>query len=393
MGEAAMSTARDSIPGAVSRDITEGVALAHRSWANAGVGFVPEGAGLPTVWPTHSAARRGNLRAMKMTSKRTLSGLMFLASLALAAPARPADPTPEEKKKAEERAELEQERARMQAADKAEAARLTPEIHAQARALAEKSYSSGAAALKAAVAGKHRKPGNADRDRYRHPVETLTFLGLRPSMTVLEFAPGSGWYTELLAPALASKGKLLVTTTDPNGPPERRSTFYGQQTKLFLQRLPEAYGKVEVITIDDAAPALGQHDGDIDMILVFRELHGMVQNKRLERWLAAFHQALKPNGILGIEQHRAKPGANPEESAKAGYLPEKWVISQIEGAGFKLAGKSEINANPKDTTDHPEGVWTLPPGYALGDKDRAKYAAIGESDRMTLKFVKVAAKK
>jgi predicted methyltransferase len=129
------------------------------------------------------------------------------------------------------------------------------------------------------------------------------------------------------------------------------------------------------------------------MILVFRELHNMVQGKRLEAWLAAFHQALKPHGVLGIEQHRAAPGANPEVSSKEGYLPEKWVIETIEAAGFKLAGKSEVNANPRDTRQHPEGVWTLPPSYALGDKDRARYAAIGESDRMTLKFFKVAARK
>jgi predicted methyltransferase len=129
------------------------------------------------------------------------------------------------------------------------------------------------------------------------------------------------------------------------------------------------------------------------MILVFRELHGMVMGKRLDRWLAAFHKALKPNGVLGIEQHRARPDATAEKSAEEGYLPEKWVIEKIEAAGFKLAGKSEVNANKKDTKDHPEGVWTLPPSYALGDKDRAKYAAIGESDRMTLKFVKAAPRK
>ena len=298
----------------------------------------------------------------------------------------------EEKKTAEAAAELKRDRAKMEADHKAEVARLTPELHAQARALTEKTYPSTRAALKAALAGKHRKAGNAERDKYRHPVETLTFLGLQPSMTVIEFSPGEGWYTELLAPALARKGKLLVTNGDPNGPADKRRTFYAQRTKLFLDRLPEAYGKVETITVDDEAPNLGR-DGDVDMILVFRELHGMVTGKRLDRWLAAFHKALKTKGVLGIEQHRARPDATPEKSAEDGYLPEKWVIEKIEAAGFKLAGKSEVNANDKDTKDHPEGVWTLPPSYALGDKDRAKYAAIGESDRMTLKFVKVVAKK
>jgi predicted methyltransferase len=199
--------------------------------------------------------------------------------------------------------------------------------------------------------------------------------------------PGEGWYTELLAPALASKGKLYVTGADPGGPPDSRATFYAQRTKLFLQRLPEAYGKVESLVVDDGAPDLG-HAGQIDLILVFRGLHGMVQDKHLDGWLAAFRKALRPGGVLGIEQHRARPGAAPEESARSGYLPEKWVIAKIEAAGFELAGKSEVNANPRDTTDHPEGVWTLPPSFALGDKDHARYAAIGESDRMTLKFAK-----
>jgi predicted methyltransferase len=314
------------------------------------------------------------------------------AAAAFAQGAAPPGKQEEEKKKAEAAAELKQDRAKMEADHKAEVARLTPEIHAQAKALAEKSYPSTRAALEAALAGKHRKPGNADRDKYRHPVETLTFLGLQPKMTVIELSPGEGWYTELLAPTLAKRGKLLVTNGDPNGPIDQRRTFYAQRTKLFLERLPELYGKVETITVDDAAPNLG-HQGDVDMVLLFRELHGMVTGKRLDKWLAAIHQALKPNGVLGIEQHRAKPDAAPEKSAQDGYLPEKWVIETIEAAGFKLAGKSEVNANKKDTKDHPEGVWTLPPGYALGDKDRAKYAAIGESDRMTLKFVKVAAKK
>jgi len=298
----------------------------------------------------------------------------------------------EEKKKAEAAAELKRDRAKMEADHKAEMARLTPELHAQAKALTDKAYPSARAALKAALAGKHRKAGNADRDRYRHPVETLTFLGLAPTMTVVEFGPGEGWYTELLAPTLARKGKLLVTNGDPNGPVEKRRTYYAQRTKLFLERLPEAYGKVETITVDDAAPNLGR-EGDVDMILVFRELHGMVTGKRLDPWLAAFHKALKPGGVLGIEQHRAKPDAVPEKSAEEGYLPEKWVIEKVEAAGFKLAGKSEVNANKKDTKEYPEGVWTLPPSYALGEKDREKYAAIGESDRMTLKFVKVASKK
>jgi predicted methyltransferase len=121
-----------------------------------------------------------------------------------------------------------------------------------------------------------------------------------------------------------------------------------------------------------------------------RELHGIVNAGKLDEWLASIHTTLKPNGVLGIEEHRAPANADPIESSKKGYLPEKWVIEKIEAAGFKLAGKSEINANPKDTKDYPDGVWTLPPSFRNGEKDHDKYAAIGESDRMTLKFTKVA---
>jgi predicted methyltransferase len=126
------------------------------------------------------------------------------------------------------------------------------------------------------------------------------------------------------------------------------------------------------------------------MIVVSRAMHGLAAGGRLDPWLAEMFKALKPNGVLAVEQHRAKPDAKAEESAKKGYLPEAWVIERVEAAGFKLASKSEINANPKDTKDYAEGVWTLPPTFRLGDQDRAKYAAIGESDRMTLKFVKPA---
>jgi predicted methyltransferase len=299
----------------------------------------------------------------------------------------------EAQKKAEAAAKLQRDRAKMEAAHKAELERLTPEIRAQAKALSEKSYASGKAGVTAALAGKYRKAGNADRDKYRHPVETLTFLGLKPTMTVVEFAPGEGWYTELLAPTLAKKGKLIITNGDANGPADKRSTYYAQRTKLFLDRLPEAFGKVEPVVVDDSAPAIAGHEGDVDMILVFRELHGMVNGKRLDSWLAAFNKALKVGGVLGIEQHRAKPDAVAEKSSEDGYLPEKYVIEKVEAAGFKLAGKSEVNANKKDTKDYPEGVWTLPPSLQLGDKDRDKYLAIGESDRMTLKFVKTAPKK
>jgi predicted methyltransferase len=209
---------------------------------------------------------------------------------------------------------------------------------------------------------------------------------------MLEYSPGDGWYTELLAPALAAKGKLLVTSADPKGPSEERSTFYGQRLQAFLETAPEAYGKVErVIVPSSSKPALNLK-GTVDMVIVMRGMHGWTREKLTSAWLAEIHEALKPNGILGVEAHRAKADANPDDATKTGYLPEAWVIAQIEAAGFKLAGKSEVNANPKDTKDYAEGVWTLPPSYRLKDKDHDKYAAIGESDRMTLKFTKVTAK-
>ena len=177
-----------------------------------------------------------------------------------APPPAPAEPTPEEKAKQQAAAELASERAQMEAEHQAEVARLTPEIHAEAKALAEKSYPNGKAAITAALAGKHRNPKNVERDGQRHPLETLQFFGFKPTMTVLEYGPGEGWYTELLAPALAAKGKLLATNGDPSGPADSRATFYAQRFQHFLERVPEAYGKVETVKIDGKAPALPQDD-------------------------------------------------------------------------------------------------------------------------------------
>jgi predicted methyltransferase len=306
-----------------------------------------------------------------------------------AAPAPPPEPTPEEKKKAEEQKKLEEDRAKFEQDKAAELGRWTPEMHAAAKALADKSYPSGHAAIKAAMAGKHRHPGDADRDVYRHPLETLDFFGFKPTLTVVEVGPGEGWYTELLAPALAKSGKLIVTGSDPNGPADDRNTLNGQRYKAFLDTSPELYGKVQSVVVDSKAPQLGL-DKTADLVLFVREVHGMHNSGTLTTWLAEAYKALKPGGVLGIVDHRAKPDTNPDETAKKGYVAEKWVIEQVQAAGFKLAGKSEINANPKDTKDYPEGVWSLPPTYREKDVNHDKYKAIGESDRMTLKFVKVA---
>jgi len=270
---------------------------------------------------------------------------------------------------------------------------------------ADASDGDGSAAIAAALRGSQRSPGAADRDQYRHPVETLAFFGFTPTMTVLDIGPGGqgrgAYYTELLAPVLAKEGHYLATnwqppSTAPESSAHHWSAYEGVRFDALLHAAPELYGKVQVIRVDYQAPKLNL-DGKLDMVLLMREVHMMKNWGTLDAWLREIHRALKPNGILGVEEHRAAPGANAEESATKGYLPEAWVIEKIEAAGFALAGKSEINANPRDTKDYPNGVWSLPPSFQAGPeyapadaRDRAKYGAIGESDRMTLKFVRVA---
>lgn len=311
----------------------------------------------------------------------------------VAAPAPPPAPPPtaEELKKAADQKKLAQEFAETEQAQQAELARLTPAIREAAKAAADKAYPSARAALTAALAGPWRAPKSAARDGQRHPVATLELFGLKPNQAVLEIGPGEGWYTELLAPTLAKSGKLYVTAGDANGPKDQRATLYATRTKLFLDKLPEGFGKVETVVVDSKQPKL-PFDGKLNLVLLFRGAHGMVNDGTFGAWLAEIHHSLAANGVLGIEQHRAAPGADPTASSKKGYLPEAWLVEQVQAAGFKLAGKSEANANPKDTKDYPEGVWSLPPTLREGDTNRDKYMAIGESDRMTLKFVKVAPK-
>jgi predicted methyltransferase len=230
--------------------------------------------------------------------------------------------------------------------------------------------------LKAAVAADHRTVGNVARDVYRHPYETLSFFGIKPTDTVVELAPGGGWYTEILAPYLREQGQLYAVAG--------ASTRF----KAKMDALP-VYGKVKITTFDAAK---GQVEiappGSADAVLTFRNVHNWMDNGTAQAVFDAAFKALKPGGVLGVEEHRLPAARAQDPKAKSGYVHEAVVIQFAEKAGFKLAAKSEINANPKDTADHPDGVWTLPPTYALKDKDRAKYQAIGESDRMTLKFVK-----
>lgn len=300
------------------------------------------------------------------------------------------EPTEEELERQKAAEQLARDRAQMQADAQQELSRWTPELREQAQRLAATKYPTLEAGLKAALASPHRQPGHAERDSARHPLETLKFFGLKPSMTVLEYGPGGGWYTELLAPVLAAQGKLIVTTADPKGPPESRATLYAERLQLFLEKSPELFGKVQPVIFGDfSSPELGL-ENEVDMALVIRGMHSWVREGNLNAWLQQIHKALKPGGVLGIVQHRAAPGADPQQTAPKGYVPEAWLIEQVQAQGFKLQAKSEINANPKDTRDYEVGVWALPPNLRLGDQDREKYIAIGESDRMTLRFVKAA---
>ncbi len=235
------------------------------------------------------------------------------------------------------------------------------------------------AALQAAIAGPQRSDANKARDKYRHPLETLTFFGIEPAMTVVEISPGAGWFTEILAPFLENRGKLYEAVGG------------GPNAKTFEDKLkadPAVYGRIVVTTLKppaetDIAPA-----GTADMVVTFRNVHDWLAHGNAEDYFKAFYRALKPGGILGVTDHRADPSQPQDPIAKNGYVRQDYMIQLAEQAGFKLAGASEINANPKDLRDHP--VWYLPPTLRQGDKDRAKYLAIGESDRMTLKFVKPA---
>ncbi|MFU8805660.1 MAG: class I SAM-dependent methyltransferase [Bradymonadaceae bacterium] len=240
--------------------------------------------------------------------------------------------------------------------------------------------------------GPHRDEGNALRNQYRNPVETLMFFGLQPDMTVVELGPGRGWYTEILAPALAEEGKLVLAYGDA----EHLEGYVVDIINSFDAKLlahPDIYGATQRAYLHAGHRIELGEPGSADMVLTFRSMHGWHSRNQIEEIVPTLHKVLRPGGILGIVQHRAPEGADPDETAKAGYLPQAYVVATIEAYGFELVEASEINANPADTADHPEGVWTLPPNLRLEDTDREKYVAIGESDRMTLKFKKVEAKK
>jgi predicted methyltransferase len=242
-------------------------------------------------------------------------------------------------------------------------------------------------ALEAAIAGEHRLAKNSARDDQRHPLETLTVFGVEPSDTVVELWPGGGWYSEILAPYLRDNGKLIAANFDPNS----GVSFHARMDASYKQKLagnPAIYDKVEVVPFGKPYQSLPLEDGSADVVLTFRSSHNWMRNDAMEDVYRAAFKALKQGGTFGVVQHRARPDQPPLWARKFGYMPEAYVIQIAEKVGFKLEASSEVNANAKDRKDYPDGVWTLPPSYRLKDQDREEYAAIGESDRMTLKFVK-----
>lgn len=234
--------------------------------------------------------------------------------------------------------------------------------------------------LEAAIAGSWRAKQNIARDKYRHPLQTLTFFGVTPEATVIELLPsGAAWYSEILAPFLHDQGQYIVVNVAAD--PEDA----GQKEKFAAD--PARYGKVKILEItppeiDFGAPA------SADYFLTFRNVHNFAVKGDQARLFSAIFKVLKPGGVLGVVDHRADSEKNLAEVLQSGYLPEAFVIAEAEKAGFKLVASSPVNNNAKDSKNYPQGVWSLPPTLAEGEKDRKKYLAIGESDRFTLRFIK-----
>jgi predicted methyltransferase len=244
------------------------------------------------------------------------------------------------------------------------------------------------ATLDRVLAGDHRSDPNRARDQYRHPRETLEFFGLRQDMAVMEVSPGGGgWYTEVLAPVLREHGEYVAASFDPNSTSEYAKT----NSKKFADKLaarPDLYDRAKVTALQAPNALKPVADGTMDMVVTFRNVHGWMGDDAADAMFKAMYAALKPGGILGVVEHRAKTDEPQDPKAESGYVREDYAIALIEKAGFELLGRSEVNANPKDTADHPHGVWSLPPTLEGGDVDRDKYLAIGESDRFTLRFRK-----
>jgi predicted methyltransferase len=247
------------------------------------------------------------------------------------------------------------------------------------------------AALDQAIAGSWRTPANVLRDKYRHPQQTLSFFQIKPNQTVIEITPGGGWYSEILAPYLRDQGHYIAAVVDPSALPAGGGRDYQQRNfdslKKKFEAAPAQYDKAQMAPYAPATPSFGA-PASADLVLTFRNVHNWRKAGQAEGMFKGFYDVLKPGGVLGVVEHRAAKDVSADDDT--GYVGVAQVIALAEAAGFKLDEQSEVNANPRDTKDHPNGVWTLPPTNQHDAKDDAKYQAIGESDRMTLRFVKPA---
>ncbi len=242
--------------------------------------------------------------------------------------------------------------------------------------------------LLSVINGEHRMESNKARDKYRHPQQTLTFFGINSDMSIIEVWPGKGWYTEILAPFIKSGEGQFTAAGFPKSTGPEWSQNMARDYLQWLQQSPELYGNVNIVELGSPTHWEIAPNESVDAILTFRNVHNWVKAGYEEEVFTSFYSALKPGGILGVTDHRAQPSTDLETMKKSGYLTEELVVSLAKQAGFVLEETSEINANPLDNTQHPKGVWTLPPTLRLGDENREKYLAIGESDRMTLRFRK-----
>ena len=236
-----------------------------------------------------------------------------------------------------------------------------------------------------AINGEHRSDKNKLRDQYRHPHQTLEFFGFNESMTVVEITPGGGWYTEIIAPALKGTGKLYGAHYPDTG----EDNYYSNSRKRLEKKLASnaIFSEVSLTNFTPKKANELAPKGTADLVLTFRNLHNWGEEGMAQVFKDA-HVALKKGGVLGVVEHQMPESQNYKENKRSGYVPKSLVVKYAKAAGFTLAASSDINANSKDMANHPKGVWTLPPSLALADKDKEKYLAIGESDRMTLKFVK-----
>jgi predicted methyltransferase len=241
--------------------------------------------------------------------------------------------------------------------------------------------------LQSLSTAEHRSEAGIERNEYRHPVETLEFFGLESGITVIEILPGGGWYTEILAPFLKSNGKYYAAHFSPNSTlAYQRSMLTSFQAKLAEN--PELYGETTITHLNPPLATYIAPPDSADLALTFRNVHNWIMAGTQHEHFDAFYKAVKPGGILGVVEHRAPEGSSMEFMSTSGYVTEDYVIELAEQAGFEFVESAEINANPKDRKDYSAGVWTLPPTLQLGEEGRDEYLAIGESDRMTLKFRK-----